>query len=171
METKSKKKQEEVPEVGKLYHFWDDGKTSSSRHYICKCEELITKEQAQSVIFDECIYCDYPINLYDIWRIEVDNHRQGKNFKVLNGSSTDEGEPWLYAEDTDFFVRLSCPTYDKNDLWAVRTVDGGWFTMDIQSSWMGGTLDVSGKIYDGIIQEYIDEGYDISGYTEATYEK
>jgi hypothetical protein len=43
--------------------------------------------------------------------------------------------------------------------------------MDIQSSWMGGTLDVSGKIYDGIIQEYLDNGYDISGYTEATYEK
>ena len=30
-----------IPEVGKFYHFWDDGKCGVSRHYIAKCEEII----------------------------------------------------------------------------------------------------------------------------------
>lgn len=42
-----------VPEVGKFYHFWDDGKTGPSRHYICKVEELITPEQAKETILEE----------------------------------------------------------------------------------------------------------------------
>lgn len=169
MAKKKKNQLQPRPEVGKFYHFWDDGKSSSSRHYICKCEEIIIPSQAKSILFDENIYNDFPTTLYDIWKIEVDNHRQGDNFKVLNGASTKTGEPWLYAEDTDCFVRLSCPKYDKNDLWAVRTVDGGWFTMDIQSWWQGGRLDVTSKKYDEIIEYYINEGYDTSGYTEQTY--
>ena len=33
-------------EIGKFYHFWDDGKSSISRHYLCKCEGIITLEEA-----------------------------------------------------------------------------------------------------------------------------
>ncbi len=39
-----------IPEVGKFYHFWDDGKTSTSRHYICKVEKIITPEEAKNII-------------------------------------------------------------------------------------------------------------------------
>lgn len=159
------------PKVGKFYHFWDDGKTGPSRHYICKCEEIITPSQAQTIVFDENIYNDWPTTLYDIWRIEIDDHRQGDNFKVLNGASIETGEPWLYAEETDCFVRLSCPNYDENDLWAVRTVNGDWFTIDIQSGWQGGTLDVTGEIYDNIISYYEQNGYDTSSYTNVKYER
>ena len=154
------------PEVGKFYHFWDDGKTGPSRHYICKCEEIITPLQAKEIIIKD------NESLYDVWRQEVDEHRQGDNFKVLSkGASQKTGEPWLYAEETDCFVRLSCPEYDQNDLWAVRTVDGGQFTMDIQSWWQGGRLDVTGEIYDNIISWYEQNDYDISSYTNAKYEK
>ena len=34
-------------QIGKLYHFWDDGKSAVSRHYICKCENIITLEPNQ----------------------------------------------------------------------------------------------------------------------------
>lgn len=163
MAKKKKNQLQPRPEVGKFYHFWDDGKTGPSRHYICKCEEIITPLQAKEIIIKN------GESLYDVWRQEVDEHRQGDNFKVLNGASTKTGEPWLYAEDTDCFVRISCPKYDKNDLWAVRTVGGGWFTMDIQSWWQGGRLDVTSRIYDEIIEYYTNEGYDTSGYTEQTY--
>lgn len=153
------------PEVGKFYHFWDDGKTGASRHYICKCEEIITPVQAQETIVND------NESLYDIWKREVDEHRQRDNFKVLSaGASQNTGEPWLYAEETDCFVRLSCPKYDKNDLWAARTVDGGWFTMDIQSWWQGGRLDVTGEIYDNIISYYEQNDYDTTSYTETKYE-
>lgn len=157
-----------VPKAGEYYHFFDDGKTSSSRHYICKCEELITKEQSKSILFD---YKDNNLSLYDIWRIEIDNHRQEKNFTVITkGAKTEPGEPWLYAEDTDYFVKLSCPTYDDDYLYAVRTVDGGWFTLDIKF-WQSGRLDVDDSIYNSIIKEYKKNKWDITYYTKTTYDK
>lgn len=164
--------QKPVPEVGKLYHFWDDGKTGPSRHYICRVEELIKPEDAKKVVFDDVPDEGQSTSLYDIWRREVDEHRQTPNFTVISiGTSIEHGAPWLYAESTDFFVRINCPNYDDNDLWAVRTVDGGWFTMDIQSWWQGGRLDVTGEIYDNIITYYETNNYDTHWYKDATYEK
>ena len=165
----AKTKQQLVPEVGKFYHFWDDGKTSPSRHYICRVEELITIAKAKEISFNRG---EEIMTLYDIWQEEINSHRQGTNFTVLSkGADTKPGSPWLYAEDTDFFVRISCPCYDDNDLWAVRTVDGGWFTMDVQSCWQSGTLDVTGEIYDDVIAYYESNGYDTYDYTSTTYEK
>jgi hypothetical protein len=34
-------------EIGKFYHFWDDAKSSISRHYLCKCEGIITLEESE----------------------------------------------------------------------------------------------------------------------------
>ena len=122
----------------------------------------MVKQVLQDIIF--------VLALYDIWRIEIDNHRQEENFKVLSpGAKTTIGEPWLYAENTDYFIELSCPIYDDNKLYAVRTVNDGWFTLDIQSSWQGGTLDVDGSIYNSIIEDCKDHGYDIKSYTKAVY--
>ena len=126
-----------TPEIGKEYHFFDDGKTSLSRHYICKCERVITPEDAKSIIFD---FDDGEITLYDIWKDESSKC----NF--------------LFAEDTDCFVEVSCPNYDENNLWAVRTKDGGWFTLDVQSSWQGGRVDVTGEIFDGVVKFWTEEG-------------
>ena len=127
-----------IPEVGKFYHFWDDGKSSPSRHYICKVERVITPEEAKDIMvavtdwdFDENGEVKRVTSLYDHWKEEaVPNH------------------DWLYANDTDCFVEASCPRYDENNLWFARTKDGGWFSMDIQSSWQGGTLDIDGSVYD-----------------------
>jgi hypothetical protein len=55
------------------------------------------------------------------------------------------GAPWLYAEETDYFIKCSIPDYDKNDVWFVRTVDGGWFSLNTVNDWMSGILDVSGE--------------------------
>ena len=170
--SKKEIEQKPVPEVGKLYHFWDDGKISSSRHYICKVEELIKPEDAKNVVFDDIPDKGQSTSLYDVWRREVDEHRQTPYFTAIRkGASIEPGAPWLYAEDTDFFVRISCPNYDKYDLWAVRTVDGGWFTMDVQSWWQGGRLDVTGEIYDNRIADCEANNYDTYDYESATYEK
>ena len=32
---------------------------------------------------------------------------------------------WIYADTTDYFVEISCPKYDKYNLWFARTKDGG----------------------------------------------
>lgn len=158
-----------VPEVGKEYHFWDDGKSGPGRHYICRVEEIITAKQAKKI---EVEYCDELISLYDLWKHEIDNHRNSDGFRVIgNGVSSEPGTPWLYAEDTDYFVRISCPVYDENDLWAVRTVWGGWYTMNIQSWWQGGDIDVTGEKFESIVHEWELDGADTSVYYEATYEK
>lgn len=47
---------------------------------------------------------------------------------------------WLYAYTTDYFVKCSIPKYDKYPIWCVRTVDGGWFSIDYPNCWMGGRL-------------------------------
>lgn len=132
----------QIPNIGEFYHFWDDGKTSASRHYICKCERIITPDEAKNIMvsvpewdFDHNENIFNLISLYDHWKIEVYNH------------------DWLYAEDTDYFVECSCPKYDADNLWFVRTKGGGWFSMDVQNSWQGGRLDIDGQIFEDIIND------------------
>lgn len=128
---------ETIPEIGKYYHFWDDGKSSPSRHYVCKCERVITPDEAKNIMVSVPYDDDLTIEttLYDHWlESEMPEH------------------DWLYAKETDYFVECSCPKYDENNLWFVRTRDGGWFSMNIQNWWQGGTLDVDEKILDGIIE-------------------
>lgn len=134
-----------IPKIGKYYHFFDDGKLSPSRHYICRVERIITPEEAKSIM------CEVPneyddimdaILLYDHWHDnEMPNH------------------DWLYAKDTDYFIECSCPKYDKHNLWFVRTKDGGWFSMDIQSWWQGGRLDIDESIYESILNDIENDPY------------
>lgn len=138
----------EIPEVGHYYHFWDDGKTSSSRHYICRVEGLLTNDEAKHLSvtvpewdFEERKEVQHTMTLYEQWEYEKNKCN------------------WLYADETDYFVRISCPVYDENDLYAVRTKNGGWFTFDIQTSWQSGRLDVDGDIYKELVEEYGEECY------------
>ena len=45
-----KKVKDNIPVVGKEYHFFDDGKISESRHYIAKVIELIPISEAKKII-------------------------------------------------------------------------------------------------------------------------
>lgn len=151
----------EVPEIGKFYHFFDDGKTSTSRHYICKCERIITSEEAKSVMIE--VPNEYVDNVFD--KISLYDHWHDNEMPKCD---------WLYAKDTDYFVECSCPKYDKNNLWFVRTKDGGWFSMDIQSWWQSGRLDVDGEIFQEVLN-YIKEHSEyysndiIERYNNQTY--
>lgn len=143
-----------VPEVGKEYHFWDDGKSSVSRHYIARVERIITPEQAKEIVI-VTESGDF-FTLYDNW---VDVKEQCD---------------FLYDQETDFFVECSCPKYDEHNLWFVRTVDGGWFSIDNENCWQSGRLDVTGERYESIIKFCKeDKMYDnteiIKAYEEQTY--
>ena len=158
-----KKLNKPIPEVGKEYHFWDDGKSSPTRHFICRCERVIPYKEAKNIVFELKDYPDpknselfipYKVSLKEIWKKESSHAN------------------WLFAEDTDYFVEISCPVYDDNNLWAARTKDGGWFILDIQSSWQGGEIDIDGEHYQSIIDSYeLDEGmYEfIEEYKKRTY--
>ena len=150
-----------IPEIGKLYHFFDDGKTSPSRHYICKCERIITPEEAKRVMIEvPNEYVDDvmdKISLYEHWY----NNEVPSTY-------------WLFSDKTDYFIECSCPKYDKHNLWFVRTHDGGWFSMDIQNFWQGGRLDIDSEIFQEVLN-YIKEHPEyyssdiIERYNEQTY--
>jgi hypothetical protein len=146
-----------APAVGREYQFYDDGKVTPGRRYTALVKEKISVEESKKVKFDVW-NGDYGLetykregkpdgkkSLYECWREEIDGHRQGEDVKVLNGGDTSTGSPWLYAEETDWFVRCSILDYDDDDIWFVRTVWGGWFSLDIQNGWQGGELDVDGS--------------------------
>jgi len=147
-----------IPKIGEYYHFWDDGKCSMSRHYICKCERILVPSQAKYIEveipewdFEHNENKFVKTNVYNVWKSEVKEH------------------DWIFAENTDYLIECSCPKYDKHNLWFARTKGGGWFSMDIQSSWQGGRLDIDGKIFENVVNEYIEYGGDPSGYYEETY--
>lgn len=89
-----------VPEVGKKYHCFDDGKIRFSRHYIVEVSEVIG-------------YCAFK-----------------KKYPVLfkNYTSLVKRCYWLYAKSTDFFV--VCEKGENGELAVfVRMKDGGWFSI------------------------------------------
>ena len=128
-------------QVGEFYHFFDDGKTSPSRHYICKCEGIITVEESKELLFESYYWSEenntsVTLTLYDIWT---------KNKELC---------PWLYDDDTPYFIVCSCPKYDDNLLYFVKTKSDGWFSMDVKSWWQSGELDIDSNKFNRIIQEW-----------------
>ena len=149
---------EPIPVVGEFYHFWDDGKSSIGRHYIAKVEGIISLDESKEIIFiKEDDYGDIIISsLYDIWKSEK------------------EHLDFLFAQETDYFIKCSIPKYDKDFCYFTRTKYGGWFSMKTTCWWQGGKLDVTGEKYKSIIEDLKnDKKYDnrelIEAYESQTY--
>ena len=138
------------PEIGKEYHFWVDGKVSPSRHYICKVVDIISLEQSKDIMLEftqfdyMCGYFNPPfeevikMSLYDIWMYQK------------------ESCYWVFANETPYFVKISIPTYDDNDLYCAYMKDGGWFSLDIQSGWQGGILDIDDEKWNNIMKDCVE---------------
>lgn len=134
------KNKKEIPQVGKQYHFFDDGKLTPSRHSVATVTRVVPFDDANNIFvnkriwyFDDPIYESTPIT--DVWKEDAMDHS------------------WIMAQETDYLIECSIPEYDENLIWFARTKDGGWFSMDIQSGWQGGILDVDGKLYE-YMKEY-----------------
>ena len=150
-----------IPEAGKEYHFWDDGKCGPARHYICRVERIVSMKHVNDVIIDNAI-----INWDDKTGKAIFGRKPLLDIWVEQKKLHD----WVLTKNTDYFIEASCPTYDENNLWFVRSTNGGWFSMDIQSGWQGGMLDVTGTIFEAVINEWELEGCDTWDYLKATYE-
>lgn len=135
-----------VPKIGETYPLFDDGKLTDTRLYYGEVKRILTVDESKTEIVKhlEKIGDDYGLvdrTLYDIWKQEI-----------LDAD-------FLFSQDTDYFVEISVPDYDENMLWAVRTKDGGWFTMDIQSYWQGCDVDVDRTLLEQMearYEEYVD---------------
>lgn len=122
---------QDLPEKERIYHFFDSGRFTPSRCYEAKVTDIIPYSQEYYIVnaFNSIYDCEMPMTLQDILK---EKH---------------EDNPELYAETTDFFVGCSIPEYDTNIIWFTRTPYGEWFSMDIQSCWQSGTLDIDGSLY------------------------
>ena len=112
-----------VPEVGKEYHIFDDGKIKPSRHYIAKILEVIP--------FEEC----KDVKLVEAWQNES------------------EFCDWLYTSETDYFIKADSD-FDDEPLHFVRTIDGGWFSINYPDGWMSARLDIDGELYEEMLKWY-----------------
>lgn len=144
-------------EIGKFYHFWDDGKSSISRHYICKCEGIITVEESKELLFESYYWNEednvsVALTLYDIW------------------TKNKEQCPWLYAGDTPYFIVCSCPKYDNHLLYFAKTKDGTWFSMDVQTWWQSGLLDHEERKLKRIIED-LEDTINHPNFSEETKER
>jgi len=140
-----------VPQVGEKLHFFDDGKVSDSRHYMAVVTHVLTPEQAK------CVYIDAPT----VCENHIDLEQKCGSLTLLDiHAEVVKIEDWLYADQTDYFIGCAIPEFDDHIIWFVRTKDShqSWFSMDIQSNWQGGYLDVDGERY----QRMVDEGYTYS---------
>ena len=135
-----------VPQVGEKLHFFDDGKVSDSRHYLAVVTHVLTPEQVKSVFVDTISFCE----------CHFIDFEENKSLSLLDVHAEEvKCCDWIFAEQTDYFIACSIPEFDNHIIWFVRKKDGGWFSMNIQSDWQGGYLDVDGKCY----QRMVDEGY------------
>ena len=92
-------KERPVPEVGKVYHIFDDGKVKPTRHYMATIIDIIPFADAYELT-----------DIYNMWRDDVENCG------------------WLYANKTDYFVKAKA-TCSEEPQYFVRTRDGGWFSL------------------------------------------
>ena len=112
-----------LPKIGKQYHFFDDGKTGPSRIYIAKILDIIPLKEV-------------------------------KDKKLLKAYRQQKKENyWIYAKRTDYFIKCECKKYDDDPLYFIRTIDGGWFSIDYPHEWMSGRLDVDNKIWNRVKEE------------------
>ena len=58
---------------------------------------------------------------------------------------------WIWNNTTDYIIACDIKDYDNNLIWFARTVDGGWFSMDVDKSWQGGRLDIDGELEDYLV--------------------
>lgn len=58
---------------------------------------------------------------------------------------------WIWNDTTDYIVACEIKDYDRNLIWFARTVDGGWFSMDVDKAWQGGRLDIDGELEDYLV--------------------
>lgn len=121
-----------LPEVGKRYHFFEDGKSGPSRHFIIEITNIVPFED----ITDG--------ELLDAYDAEVDEC------------------DFLYAPETDYFIYgrkiLEDNTLDEEDFIFIRTDYGGWFSFG--HLFDDGLLDVDSSKYSAIAEYWEQDGRD-----------
>lgn len=122
-----------VPKIGEILPAFDDGKIRPSRLFETEIIDIIPFEEANDIevygidkdfteATGDVIYRD-DINLIEAWMIEKKDIY------------------WLFADETDYFIRARVVGDVEEDQWFARTKYGGWFSMQIANYMVGAELD------------------------------
>lgn len=140
-----------VPEVGKIYHVFDDGKVTLMRHFLVKCKEVIPFKALST----DPKYKD----VFESWQEAV---------KEID---------WVFNPTTDYVVL--CETFDEDTesvvpddgpLYYARTHYWGWFGFGTMLD--DGVLDVNRELWDSLYKD--SRNSEMFDYTEqdlATLDK
>lgn len=112
-----------VPEVGKRYHCFDDGKIRFSRHYIIKVDEVLNHMAFKK---------KYPEWFQKYTEVAKEHY-------------------WLYSRRSDKFVITYKGENDEFGVF-VRTKQGGWFGFG-NGWWNSGRLDATGELWNELISD------------------
>jgi hypothetical protein len=132
-----------VPEVGKVYHVFDDGKITLMRHFLVKCKEVIPfKKLSTDPNYKK---------LYESWQEAV--------------SEID----WVFSPETDYVAW--CELFDEDTNEVVPNEEPLYYARTKYLDWFGfgtmlddGVLDVDRKVWE---QFYIDShNPELFGYSE-----
>lgn len=143
-------KRERIPNVGEKFNFYDDGKISLSRVHIAEVKQILTYSEAKETkvsVFDNDKLDMVEMSIVDRWKQSIDGDVPGFKSNL--------------AEDTDVFIICSIPTFDDYDIVFARTVGGYFRSMDIQSFWQSGVLDISWEASRNLIQLIEDTNYPV----------
>lgn len=120
-----------IPEIGKKYHCFDDGKITFSRHYIIEVIEVLGQMTFKR---------KYP-KLFKVW---IDESKYCY---------------WLYSRSTDKFVVAKDITESASPIQVfVRTKQGGWFSIS-ESPLYCGILDITGDLWNNLVKNIDDFSY------------
>lgn len=113
-------KKQPVPEVGKEYHTFDDGKINFGRHFISRVTEVVPFAEVNNEV------------LLEEWRQEVMDYY------------------WLYAPETDYFIKAEAENEEEPSYFVRTTDGGwfslGWFgsRLDIDGSLYSSMIETYG---------------------------
>lgn len=138
-----------LPEVGKVYYFYDDGKISVSRQYKVRVKEIIPFSEAK-----DHVYCvDREDILYQLNRYNLEAPTYDKIWEMAK-----KEYDWILTGNTDYIIVGEY--VDKNPSWCtIKNYDMlfarssyGWYTCD---DYYNGRLDVDGRLTKELNEPYI----------------
>lgn len=128
-----------IPEIGKSYPFFDDGKTSVSRLYKATVTRVFKFSKIPEDLVSDRLLED---GLYTL----ADYIRDSQSYCDR-----------LYAPETDYVIEASIPVYDDDLIYFIRTKNNGWFSIDFSNTWQSGELDITWKKYNNLLEFYQEE--------------
>lgn len=131
--------------IGDKFYFFDDGKTGSCRVFEATVRMFIPIEESKNIILDASELWECKASLYDIY--------------VKNIEANPYKRPM--SPDMKYFVVCSIPKYDDNLIYFYIDDCNEWWSLDVQSDWQGGILDVDRKIFNKQCELWGHNPYDL----------